>query len=166
MPATKDIAESGQPESMSRSLSFIKYGSVIDHIQDRHALKLVDLLNLDTYDNRVSIGLHLPSPTMGFKDMIKIEGWQLNPEEANRVAVLSPDATISLVNQYEVEKKFNVSLPDTIHSVLTCPNPHCITNHEQCTTAFAVRQLRTKVLLQCHHCRGLYSQNEIKRFNT
>ena len=152
--------------SDTASLNLIEYGSVIDHIPDRHALKVVRLLNLDRYDNRVSIGLHLPSPTVGRKEMIKIEGWQLNPEEANAVAILAPDATISLVKDFVVERKFQVSPPDNITRILTCPNADCITNFEECETRFSVNQMRKTILLQCHYCQREYQQAEITSYNT
>lgn len=153
-------------QNKTQSLSYIKFGSVIDHIPDGQALKLLHLLGLEAYSRQISIGLHMYSPSLGRKDMIKIEGKQLSPEEANKVAILAPEATISLIADYDIQRKFPVSLPDMIERVLACPNPQCITNSEPCSTKFTVRQLRSKVLMHCHHCRRLFAQDEIKRYNS
>ena len=128
-------------------------------------MRLVNLLQLERHNSRVSIGLQLPSPSLGQKDMIKVEGWHISPEEANHIAMIAPDATISHISEYVVEHKFRVVLPETIESVVVCPNSNCITNSEYCTTLFSTKAIRGQVLLQCHHCQSLWKHEEIHSYN-
>lgn len=51
----------------------IKCGTVIDHIPAQVGFKLLSLFKLTETDQRITIGLNLPSGEMGRKDLIKIE---------------------------------------------------------------------------------------------
>lgn len=51
----------------------IKRGTVIDHIPAQVGFKLLTLFKLTETDQRITIGLNLPSGEMGRKDLIKIE---------------------------------------------------------------------------------------------
>lgn len=147
--------------STTQSLPFIENGSVIDHIPDGRAWRMVEILGLETHPFRVSIGLHLPSSSMGKKDMVKIEGWHITAAQANTIAVLAPDATITHITDYVIEQKFQVCLPDVMENVIVCPNLECITNHDPCSTKFYTHVMRGGTLLQCHHCQTLFKQDEI-----
>ena len=50
----------------------IKRGTVIDHIPAQVGFKLLTLFKLTETDQRITIGLNLPSGEMGRKDLIKI----------------------------------------------------------------------------------------------
>lgn len=145
-----------------RTVSTIKNGTVIDHITAGQALTIVNLLQLDTYPGRVTLGLHFPSTIMGHKDIIKIEAHELTPEEGNQVAILAPEATISIIQRDKVIRKFMVALPETIEGIVVCPNRNCITNCEELETAFHIQQRGHDVRLRCHHCQKVFSQNAIK----
>lgn len=148
-----------------QSLPFIENGSVIDHIPNGRGMRLVNLLKLEQHSFRVSIGLHLPSPSLNLKDIIKIEGWHITPEDANKIAIIAPEATVSHVTDSFVEKKFQVTLPDTITKIVVCPNSNCITNSEFCNTIFSTKAIRGQVLLKCHHCQTLSKHEEILSYN-
>lgn len=49
----------------------IKRGTVIDHIPAQIGFKLLSLFKLTETDQRITIGLNLPSGEMGRKDLIK-----------------------------------------------------------------------------------------------
>ena len=51
----------------------IKCGTVIDHIPAQIGFKLLSLFKLTATDQRITIGLNLPSKRSGRKDLIKIE---------------------------------------------------------------------------------------------
>ena len=51
----------------------IKRGTVIDHIPAQVGFKLLSLFRLTETDQRITIGLNLPSGELGRKDLIKIE---------------------------------------------------------------------------------------------
>ncbi len=55
----------------------IKNGTVIDHIPAQVGFKLLSLFRLTETDQRITIGLNLPSGEMGRKDLIKIENTYL-----------------------------------------------------------------------------------------
>jgi aspartate carbamoyltransferase regulatory subunit len=142
-------------------VSAIRNGTVIDHITAGQALKIVLLLKLARHQKLVTLGLNLPSKTMTYKDLIKVEERELTPEEANQVAILSPKSTINIIQEYEVIKKFQVKLPPMLSGVFSCPNPKCISNHEAVTSSFSITQRHHSILLQCKFCRKTFSQNDI-----
>ncbi|MBU0596691.1 aspartate carbamoyltransferase regulatory subunit [Patescibacteria group bacterium] len=147
-------------------VSAIKKGTVIDHIVKGQAIKIIKLLNLASHDKRVTLGLNLPSKTQHHKDLIKVEGRELTPAEANSVAILTPQATINIIDDYRVVKKFTCKLPEKIKHIIVCPNPQCITNHEEMDTNFQVNQEKKQVKLQCHYCEKKFNQDEITSYNT
>lgn len=138
----------------------IKDGTVIDHITAGYALRIIMLLRLAAHQKVVTVGLNLPSRAMGRKDLIKIEGRELSPEEANGLAILSPHATINIIRDYKTTKKFAVELPKKIVKIITCPNLKCITNHERMNTLFDVVAGKENKL-HCHYCEKIFGGNEI-----
>ena len=60
----------------------IKRGTVIDHIPAQVGFKLLTLFKLTETDQRITIGLNLPSGEMGRKDLIKIENTFLTDERS------------------------------------------------------------------------------------
>ena len=147
-------------------VSAIQNGTVIDHIEKGNALQIITLLNLPSEQKVVTVGLNLPSKEMEYKDLIKVEGRELTQEEVNEVAILAPNASINIINDYEVSKKFNVEIPKTIDYVVVCPNPKCITNNERMETKFHITQNDKGVNLKCHYCEKKYNKNEIKSYNS
>ena len=145
-------------------VSAIKNGTVIDHIQAGTATKLIHVLNLGNHKKIVTLGLNLPSKNMGLKDLIKIEDKELTKEEANRIAIFSPQASINIINNYEVTKKFDVTLPETVQSLIICPNPKCITNNENMDSNFKVQHINKQVKLQCNYCEKIFLQTDINDY--
>lgn len=135
-------------DSRNHTLAAICNGTVIDHIKVGEGLHLLKLLHLDQNPEQVTIGINLPSDSMGKKDLIKIEDRELVEAEVNQVAVFAPLSTISIVQNFEVVKKFQVTLPTDIYGLMKCPNQRCITNHEPVTSHFVVKQKK----LCCHYC--------------
>ena len=142
-------------------VSALENGTVIDHIPSGVALQIVQLLVLSDHHREITIGLNLPSDSLGHKDLIKVSEWELSKEKANQVAILAPNATISIIRDYQVSEKFPVSIPETIQGLISCPNPKCITNHEQALTIFHVEKIRNEIQLTCRYCRNRFSQKEI-----
>lgn len=145
-------------------VSAIKNGTVIDHVTAGMATKLLRVLSLGNHKKVVTLGLNLPSKNMGAKDLIKIEDKELTEQEANRIAIFSPQASINIISNYEVTKKFNVSLPERVESLLICPNPKCITNHEAMNSSFFVKNIESQIKFQCEYCEKIFSQNEINDY--
>lgn len=143
------------------SVSAIKEGTVIDHIRPQQALKIIRLLRLNDHENRVTVGLNLKSRSMGLKDLIKIENVFLTELQASQIAIFSPKATVVVIQNYQVARKFLVSLPETISHVLACPNSRCVTNTEPFSTHFIVEENNHHVLLRCKYCEKLFSRDEM-----
>lgn len=143
----------------------IKNGTVIDHIKAGQALKIIKILKLYANDKIVTVGLNFPSKTSKFKDLIKVEDRELNPDEANRVAILAPKATINIIRDFEIVKKFKVQIPDQVERIIICPNPKCITNNEPMKTVFSVTVNKDQTKLRCKYCEKTFDQEEIKGYN-
>lgn len=145
-------------------VSAIKNGTVIDHINAGQALKIIRFLNLAAQNKLVTVGLNLPSKLMKTKDLIKVEDWEITAEEASQVALIAPQATINIIREYQVGKKFALKLPEKIEHLLVCPNPKCITNHEPMDSFFYVYLRRQQVAVKCKYCEKQFGLDEIKDY--
>ncbi len=142
----------------------IKEGTVIDHIPAKQALKIIQFLKLYNNEKIVTAGFNFPSKTLKLKDIIKIEGRELTEEEANQVAILAPTATINIIKNFDLVKKFPVMIPAQVEKIVICPNPKCITNNENMETIFYTKARGAKVDLQCRYCEKTFSQDDIKQY--
>jgi aspartate carbamoyltransferase regulatory subunit len=126
---------------------------VIDHITGGHALDVVKILGITGREKRViTIAINVPSKRFKTKDIVKIEGRELNPQEVHKIALLSPHATINIIRDYRVVEKHRVQLPKIIENIIKCSNPACISNsNEPVQTKFYVEG-EEPVLLKCHYC--------------
>ncbi|MEE6208802.1 aspartate carbamoyltransferase regulatory subunit [Salarchaeum sp. III] len=113
-------------------VSKIRNGTVIDHVNAGEALHVLALLEIDgSGGETVSLGMNVPSQTMGKKDVVKVEGRELSEDELDVLSLIAPDATINIIREYEVVEKKHVEPPETVSGVLACPNPDCITNDDE-----------------------------------
>ncbi len=142
----------------------IKNGTVIDHISGGNALNIIRLLNLPKDKTMVTVGLNLPSKQMKYKDLIKVENRTLTPEEASRVALLAPEASINIIENYNITKKFNVTMPKIIQGIIICPGSRCITNNEPMESRFRVTMDGKIVWLRCDYCDTVFSRDEVVNF--
>lgn len=143
------------------SVSAIKEGTVIDHISAGAALKIIKILRLTANENRVTVGLNLKSGSKGLKDIIKIENVFLSETQSSQIAVFAPDATVNVIKNYAVAKKFKVQMPEAIALVLACSNVRCITNSQKVSTLFIVEENNSHVLLRCKHCEKVFSRDQM-----
>lgn len=139
----------------------IKCGTVIDHIPAHVGFTLLTLFRLTETDQRITIGLNLPSREQGRKDLIKIENTFLTDEQVNQLALYAPDATVNRIDNYEVVGKSNPTLPERIEKVLVCPNSNCISRSEPVTSSFAVRQRESAITLKCKYCEKEFSHQVV-----
>jgi len=109
-------------------VSKIEDGTVIDHIAGGQALNVLAILGIDgSSDEEVSVGMNVPSNRLGKKDIVKIEDRELSQNEVDVLSLIAPEATINIVRSYEVVDKRQVTRPETVRGVLSCPNADCIT---------------------------------------
>jgi aspartate carbamoyltransferase regulatory subunit len=143
-------------------VSKIKDGTVIDHIRGGFALDVVKILGITGKEKRVmTIGINVPSKRFRVKDIVKIEGKELSPQEVNRIALVAPHASINIIRDYSVTEKLEVKLPDTVEGILKCVNPCCISNSDEpITTKFHVKQ-EEPIVLKCHYCGFTLEQTNV-----
>jgi aspartate carbamoyltransferase regulatory subunit len=139
----------------------IKNGTVIDHIIAGKALQVAEILNIGNSDNEIMLGLNLLSRKMGKKDIIKIENREITKQEANSIALISPTATLIIINEYKVIKKFGIDIPKKIKNHIVCPNSNCITNIEQVKTKFELAG-NNPIEVRCFYCEKKYYIEEVK----
>ncbi|GAH28610.1 unnamed protein product, partial [marine sediment metagenome] len=139
----------------------LKKGTVIDHIDAGYALTIMSLTGLDESPNLITIGVNVSSKKYQRKDIIKIEGVFLNKKQMQQISILSPNANISLIEEYKVIEKKKVNLPEVIKKLILCRNKTCISNsNEPIETEFMV--LEEKPLkIQCIYCNRIYKLDEI-----
>jgi len=128
----------------------IQNGTVIDHIAPGEAINVVKILGITgTTQEALSIATNVPSGLMDKKDIVKISNRELSKEEVDRIALISPKATINIIRNYKVCEKKGVEIPDMIEGLVRCPNPGCISNtNEPIRSRFAV----TPKGLHCTYC--------------
>lgn len=110
----------------------IKEGTVIDHIEAGKALTVMNILGLHGRDGRlITVGINVNSKHMGKKDIIKVENVYLNDEQLKQIALICPNCTISYIQDFNVSKKFILSLPSKFVGIFPCPNENCVSNSER-----------------------------------
>jgi aspartate carbamoyltransferase regulatory subunit len=119
--------ESGDNEGLL--VRRIKNGTVIDHIDGGEALNVVKILGITgATQEALSIATNVQSRDMGRKDIVKLTNRELSKEEVNRIALISPKATINIIRNFKVFEKKGVEIPTLIEGIVQCPNPGCISN--------------------------------------
>jgi aspartate carbamoyltransferase regulatory subunit len=144
------------------SVAAIQNGTVIDHIRRGQALRIMRLLQLLEDKNKITLGLNLPSQLLGIKDIIKIEARTLTHEEANKIMIFAPEATINIIQEFDVVQKIAAHLPETISSVFACPNPACITHHESIESLFNIKEHGKRINLVCHYCEKTFDRDHVR----
>ena len=136
----------------------IKNGTVIDHIPAQVGIKVLKLFDMHNSNQRVTVGLNLPSSALGNKDLLKIENIFINEEQASKLALYAPNATVNQIEDYQVVKKLALQLPETINDVFECPNSNCITHNEPVASSFSVLEKNAEVRLRCKYCEKVFSR--------
>ena len=135
----------------------ISNGTVIDHIAAGMGRKVLSLLGIgESYPHRVALMINVASKKMGKKDIVKIEGISVDEQKADIIALVAPHATVNIIRDEKVERKFNAELPEML-SIGKCPNPNCITNAELGHEEFS----REGGLYRCAYCERLFRSSEL-----
>jgi aspartate carbamoyltransferase regulatory subunit len=143
-------------------VSKIKDGTVIDHITGGHALDIVRILGITGREKRVmTIAVNVPSKRLKVKDIIKVEGRGLNPQEFHKIALLAPHATINIIRDYKVVEKQMVKLPEVIEDIIKCANPACISNSNEPVQAKFYVECDEPLVLKCHYCGYILEKNDV-----
>ena len=138
----------------------IENGSVIDHIIAGEGMKVINILKLNPNESAVLL-MNVPSKKLGRKDIVKIENRRLTTNEVNKISIISPTATLNIIENRNVKEKKKVVLPNVLESIIKCPNTNCITNsNEPIKTKFIVEK-KEPVKLRCFYCERIFSSDEI-----
>jgi aspartate carbamoyltransferase regulatory subunit len=143
-------------------VSKIKDGTVIDHITGGHALDVVKILGITGRTNGiVLIAMHVASKQLGAKDIVKVEGRELQQEEVDKIALLAPHASINIIRNYKLIDKKRVKLPAVILGTIKCGNPACISNsNEPVQPKFYVKS-EEPLILRCHYCGHMMEKQDV-----
>ncbi|MDD3976530.1 aspartate carbamoyltransferase regulatory subunit [Methanomicrobium antiquum] len=142
-------------------ISPIQNGTVIDHIKAGEALTVLKILGITgSTEESLSIATNVLSNTTGTKkDIVKISDRELSKGEVNKIALISPNATINIIRNYRVVEKVGVEIPDVLTGVVKCPNPGCITNsNEPIETKFEV----VDETLHCLYCDNIITSDFVE----
>ena len=148
-----------------KKLKNIKNGIVIDHITPGWGFVILLILGIrNGTDKKVSTITNVKSSKIGKKDLIKIEDISVEPSQLNVVAIVAPNATISIIKDYEVAEKHKVALPkEVIKGVFLCLNPNCVSHYEPVSSKFMLTKgsrekfvagsnQETPFELKCYYC--------------
>lgn len=176
---TSPITISESNKKKEEKVRKIKNGTVIDHIKSGKALSVLKILNIDeNYEGVVSILINAESKKYKRKDIVKIEGRTLTKDETDKISLLSAGATVNVIADSKVVKKYGVEVPDVIYNLLKCPNPECITNPDVSSPEnpeilklnLESENIGTKIYtisknplkFRCHYCERVFSELEFK----
>jgi aspartate carbamoyltransferase regulatory subunit len=148
-----------QPIAPNLQVEAIQNGTVMDHIPAGKGLKILQALQLLKANEPMTMGFNLPSKNLLAKDLIKVENVQLKEEDATQLALFAPDATINIIEDYKVIKKYKMSLPELIVGMFDCKNQNCISNSEPVLSRFKIKQKKCDTVLKCHYCERSFSKN-------
>ena len=141
-------------------VSALARGTVLDHLHAGTALRALRVLALPA-GLTVTVGMHLASARLHKKDIIKIEGHELTHDEAAKVALLSPEATLSIIRDYKVVEKVKLEPPQRFHGLLRCPNPACIVHGERAPGSFFVVG-RDPISVSCEYCERTIGEDQFE----
>ena len=141
-------------------VSAIENGTVIDHIPSDKLFQVIKILHLESCTDQVLFGNNLESQKLGKKAIIKIQNKFFETDESNKIAIVCPTATLTIIKDYEVVGKRIPDLPTEFEGIVKCYNPKCITNHEQVTPKFRVLDSK-EIKLQCHYCQKITKEETL-----
>ena len=139
----------------------IRNGTVIDHILAGHALDVLKILGIDGSEGHiVSAAMNVISKKQNKKDIVKVENRELKPGEVDKIALIAPSATISIIRDYDVAEKTRVKLPDSIRGIVRCSNPACVSNAEPVEPKFSVER-QDPLRLRCYYCVRIMEKTDV-----
>ena len=168
--SSQDAVKSGRSKKLGDKndlrIKAIENGTVIDHIKPGQALNVLKILGVgENITNTVSVVMNAGG-ARGDKDVVKIEGRELTQKEVASISLISCKATVNIIRNFEVVEKKDVQTPDSVHGIVRCINPNCITNSnepiESCFTVTQNEGLVKSLTLRCVYCESIIFGDIIK----
>ncbi len=143
-------------------ISKIANGIVIDHINQGMALEVLSVLKITGKEGlTVSVLMNVQSAKNNTKDIIKVENRKLGKKDLDKISLISPNATINIIQDFSIKEKFTVKLPKEVKGIIKCKNENCVTNtKEPVESLFTVERGEEKY--RCHYCERTMEMKEIK----
>jgi len=140
--------------SEMRRVTAIRNGTVIDHIPTGRAMQVIKILGIDTTRaTPISLVMNVPSDKLGRKDVLKIEDRELNQEDLDRLALISPAASIAIIRNHAVAEKMNVDLSDDLVNIARCSFSNCITKNNREPLPQRLRVVEhDPIEVRCYYC--------------
>jgi len=150
-------------EQSMRRVTAIRNGTVIDHVPGGMSLTVLKMLGIGgVMSNPVSLLMNVPSKKLGSKDIIKVEDRELNQNELDRLALVAPDASVSIIRAYSVVEKLTINLSEEIINVARCAFSNCITSNSREPLPHRLLILaRDPLEIRCHYCGKLQEINDL-----
>ncbi|MEM0016191.1 MAG: aspartate carbamoyltransferase regulatory subunit [Saccharolobus sp.] len=145
-------------------VSKIKDGTVIDHIPAGRALSVLKILGIKGDEGyRIALVMNVESKKIGKKDIVKIEGREIDDKEAELISLIAPSATINIIRDYVVVEKKHIVIPKRIKGLIKCPNPQCITNNDVEAESVFVTISTKPLKLKCVYCEVYITEDDVAR---
>lgn len=138
-------------------------GSVIDHVPSGKALSVLRLLgNPQENGLIIAIVMNVSSHKIGKKDIVKVEGMEISPEQVQKLALIAPRASVNIVRSYRVVAKKNAVPPRILRGILSCTAPTCVSVREK-DSAPSIFFLsgRSPLRYRCKYCGRELTEKEI-----
>lgn len=141
-------------EHSMRRVTAIRNGTVIDHIPNGQALRVLEMLGISGSTSvPVSLVMNVPSKKMGSKDIIKVEDRELTQSELDRLALVAPDAHVAIIRAYSVAEKLTINLGQEVTNVVRCMMSNCITTNLREPLPHRLKVVSKDPLeIRCHYC--------------
>ena len=139
----------------------IETGIVIDHIPRLCSSKIIRILDLyNKFEFYTGVNCH--SHKLGKKDFIKIVNGDVSNEELNKIALVSPGATVMRIKNFEIVEKIPITMLDDVVNIVKCPNAGCITNQEPYNTTHFVKKSENPLRIKCKFCERTFKEEELE----
>lgn len=146
-----------EQDASELKVSKIRRGTVVDHITAGMAPAVLRILGIHAGFSSVAVvAMNVKSDKLGYKDIVKLEQVMLTEDMLQMIATIAPQATMNVIDDFQIVEKYEVSLPEVLRSILKCPNRHCISNSsEGVASHFALEHTAPIAEYRCHYCEEL-----------
>ena len=141
------------------NIDSIKNGYVIDHIKAGRAMRIYELLDLNSLDCQVAIITNAKSKKSGKKDIIKID--KNIPINFDALGFIDHNVTVNVVKDDKIIEKKKLELPDTIVNLAKCNNPRCITSIEKDLDQIFILTDKENEIYRCKYCEMRLKKNYV-----
>jgi len=141
-------SEPSQSEPSQEYVMRIKNGVTIDHIPAGRGIQIYQRLPRTGNERVLADGID--SKKLGKKDLIKLVGYDLTPDELTTIGIICPGATVTTIRDSRPVRKLRARLPALIEGLLECQNNNCISRDEDERVPGVFT--REKDGVSCHYC--------------